>query len=321
VSGAGSPRDARLVRVAAGVIARADGRVLLAQRPFGKAYEGYWEFPGGKLEPGEMAQAALARELHEELGIIVRDAAPWLVQTFVYPHAHVELNFFRVLAWDGEFVGRDGQAFAWQDPFSIDVAPLLPANTRVLDALRLPRVYAITCAGDIGEDAFVLRAERALASGVRLVQVREKTWPIPRRDAFAARIVALAKRYGAQVLLNGAAEDARRLGCAGVHWTSAALAASRARPRDLIVAASCHDHDDVMHAAALELDFVVLGPVIATPTHADAIPLGWNGFADAATGTRVPVFALGGLARDAMTVAVAHGAHGIAMRRHAWPDT
>ena len=187
--------------------------------------------------------------------------------------------------------------------------------------LAVPRVYAITCAGDIGEDAFVLRAERALASGVRLVQVREKTWPIPRRDAFAARIVALAKRYGAQVLLNGTAEDARRLGCAGVHWTSAALAASRARPRDLIVAASCHDHDDVMHAAALELDFVVLGPVIATPTHADAIPLGWNGFADAATGTRVPVFALGGLARDAMTVAVAHGAHGIAMRRHAWPDT
>jgi 8-oxo-dGTP diphosphatase len=90
--------SAGIVRVAAAVILRADGRVLLAQRPPGKAYAGYWEFPGGKLEPGESPRAALDRELHEELGLRVRRAAPWLVQRFVYPHAHVELHFFRVYA-------------------------------------------------------------------------------------------------------------------------------------------------------------------------------------------------------------------------------
>jgi 8-oxo-dGTP diphosphatase len=307
------------VRVAAAVIVRRDGRVLLAQRPAGKAYAGYWEFPGGKLERGETPAAALSRELHEELGITVRDASPWLVQEFVYPHAHVELHFFRVRAWDGEFVGHDGQAFAWQDPSAIDVTPLLPANTRVLAALRLPPVYAITCAADIGEQAFFARAERALAAGARLIQVREKTWEGGRRDAFAARMVALAARFDARVLLNGTIDDARRLACAGVHWNAEALLRATSRPDDLVVAASCHARDDLVHASALQVDFVVLGPVAATPTHPDARPLGWRGFADAAAGARVPVYALGGMTPTDLDTAIAHGAHGIAMRRYAWP--
>ena len=116
----------RVVPVAAAVVTRPDGRVLLAQRPPGKAYAGYWEFPGGKLEPDETPRRALERELAEELGIRVRCAAPWLVQRFVYPHAHVELHFFRVYEWDGDPVGHDGQAFAWQTPGAFDVEPLLP---------------------------------------------------------------------------------------------------------------------------------------------------------------------------------------------------
>ncbi|HEX6137575.1 MAG TPA: Nudix family hydrolase [Casimicrobiaceae bacterium] len=316
---AGGSGSSGLVRVAAAVIVRADGAVLLAQRPPGKAYAGYWEFPGGKLEPGETPVHALARELHEELGITVRAASPWLVQEFVYPHAHVELHFFRVRAWDGEPIGHNGQAFAWQDPHAIDVAPLLPANTRVLAALRLPQVYAITCAEDIGEAAFVERARLALASGVRLIQVREKAWDSDRRDAFARRVVALAAAFGARVLLNGSVRDARALGCAGVHWTAAALAAARERPRDLLVGASCHTRAEVMRASALDVDFAVLGPVLPTPTHAGAIPLGWDGFERAVADTRVPVFALGGLRGDDLDVAIARGAHGIAMRRHPWP--
>jgi 8-oxo-dGTP diphosphatase len=134
----GATRAMALVRVAAAVILRPDGQVLLAQRPHGKAYAGYWEFPGGKLEPGETAREALDRELQEELGLTVRDAAPWMVQRYAYPHADVELNFFRVFAWDGEPVGHDGQAFRWQTPGQFDVSPLLPANTAVLRALELP---------------------------------------------------------------------------------------------------------------------------------------------------------------------------------------
>jgi 8-oxo-dGTP diphosphatase len=312
---------AGIVRVAAAVIVRPDGQVLLAQRPPGKPYAGYWEFPGGKLEPGESARDALARELHEELGLNVRRAAPWITQAFVYPHAHVRLEFFRVFAWDGEPHGHDGQAFEWQTPGRFTVSPLLPANTRVLAALALPPVYAITCAEDSGEDAFLARARLALAGGVRLVQVRDKSWPEARRRALAQRIRDLASPFDASVLYNGDEAVARELGLAGVHWTATELARATTRPRDLIVGASCHDAADLARAAALDIDFAVLGPVRATPTHPQATPLGMAEFAARVHGTRLPVYALGGLAPRDLDEAIDSGAHGVALRRAAWPLT
>jgi 8-oxo-dGTP diphosphatase len=308
-----------IVRVAAAVIVRPDGSVLLAQRPPGKPYAGYWEFPGGKLEPDESAPQALARELEEELGIIVTRAAPWLTQEFIYPHAHVELNFFRVFGWTGDPVGHDGQAFAWQTPGSFDVAPLLPANSRVLAALQLPPIYGVTCASDIGEDAFLPRAESALAQGLSLIQLREKDWPIARRDAFGSRLLSLASRFGARVLLNGSADDARRGGYAGVHWTAATLALVTTRPHDLLVAASCHSRDELCRAADLDVDFALLGPIRGTPTHTDVSPLGWDAFATRTAGARVPVYAIGGLEPSDLPAAIDHGAHGVALRRFAWP--
>ncbi|MEO8345908.1 MAG: Nudix family hydrolase [Betaproteobacteria bacterium] len=308
-----------VVRVAAAVLLRGGGSVLLAQRPIGKAYAGYWEFPGGKLEAGESPRDALVRELREELGVEVRRASPWIVQEFIYPHAHVELHFFRVFEWTGELVGHDGQAFAWQAPGHYTVAPLLPANTRILAALGLPALYGITCAGDMGEREFLARAERAFTAGLRLVQLREKDWPRARVDAFASEFVPLAHRFGAKVLLNGTAEDARRLGCDGVHWTSALLDVASQRPADLLAAASCHGADDVARAGRLDLDFVVLGPIARTPTHPNATTLGWEGFSLAASGTRVPVYALGGLDEAHLPQAIEHGAQGVAMRRAAWP--
>jgi 8-oxo-dGTP diphosphatase len=307
-----------IVRVAAAVIVRGDGCVLLAQRPPGKPYEGYWEFPGGKLEPGETPAHALARELHEELGIVVTRAAPWLVQSFVYPHAHVELAFFRVFAWTGEPHGRDGQAFAWQRPGAFDVAPLLPANTRVLAALSLPAFYGISCASEVGEDAFLARAESALARGLKLVQLREKGWPREQVAAFAPRLRDLARRYGARLLLNGEAEDARRLGLDGVHWTSRRLMQARERPPDLLVGASCHDAAELSQAGRLGCDFAVMGPVNATASHPSATPLGWTRFAQSIEGTRIPVYALGGLSARDLDVAIDCGAHGVAMQRAAW---
>jgi len=308
-----------LTRVAAAVLLRRDGQVLLAQRPAGKPYAGYWEFPGGKLEPGETPRHALDRELHEELGIVVRRASPWLVQEFVYPHAHVELHFFRVFEWEGDLASHDGQAFEWQTPGRYRVSPLLPANTKILAALDLPLVYGITCAEDSDETAFLERAERALAGGLRLVQLRDKTWPLPRRVRFARAFVPLAHRYDARVLWNGSAGEARDAGCDGVHWTAAALREARERPADLLTAASCHTREEIARAGELRLDFAMLGPIAATPTHPFATPLGWEGFERVATGCNLPVFALGGLAADDVEAAIDHGAHGAALRRAAWP--
>jgi 8-oxo-dGTP diphosphatase len=315
-----SEGDQRLLRVAAAVIERADGQVLLAQRPAGKAYAGYWEFPGGKLEAGETPRDALDRELAEELGITVRHAAPWLVQRYRYPHAHVELHFFRVLDWTGEPVGHDGQEFRWQVPGRFDVAPLLPANTVVLRALSLPRMYGITMADQLGEAEFIKRAQLALDRGLRLIQFREKTLPIERQRELARNIVALAHSRGAKVLYNGDVELAREWGCDGVHLTARSLAAMRSRPHDLVCAASCHTRAEIERAGELQLDFAVLGPLFATPTHPGAQTLGWNNFASMVAETTLPVFALGGLGGADLDEAIAHGAHGLALRRAAWPQ-
>ena len=144
---------AALVEVAAAVIERPDGSFLLAQRPAGKVYAGWWEFPGGKCEAGEPAERALARELREELGIEVRRAYPWVTRVHVYEHATVMLHFFRVVEWTGEPASREGQAFAWQRLDAPIAEPMLPANGPVLAALALPLEYAITatvtCVGRI----------------------------------------------------------------------------------------------------------------------------------------------------------------------------
>ena len=306
------------VEVVAAVIERPDGSFLLAQRPAGKVYAGYWEFPGGKVEAGEPLPAALARELHEELGIEVERAYPWIVRIYAYPHARVRLNFFRVRAWRGDPHGKEAQQLAWQHLASLSVAPLLPANAPVLRALQLPFEYAITRAGEIGEETQLRLLEQRLAQGLRLIQVREKDMPAAALQRFAAAVIARARPYRAQVLINSDIELARQLGADGVHLTAAQLAHLQQRPSLNWCAASCHNAAEIVRAVRLGIDFAVLGPVGSTPTHPEAQPLGWEGFAAALQGAAVPVFALGGMAMDQLETAWRHGAHGIAMLRGSW---
>jgi 8-oxo-dGTP diphosphatase len=120
-----------LVQVAVGVLLRSDGSFLLTSRPEGKAYAGYWEFPGGKLEAGETVAQALARELHEEIGITIQDSTLWKTERIDYPHAWVQLNFCKVTQWQGELEMREGQSFAWQQ-LPVDVVPVLPGTLPVL---------------------------------------------------------------------------------------------------------------------------------------------------------------------------------------------
>ena len=122
--------DRPLVQVAVGVLMR-DKAFLLTSRPEGKVYAGYWEFPGGKLEVGETVEAALRRELHEELGIVIEDCVPWRTERFDYPHALVQLNFCQVTRWRGEIEMREGQSAAWQT-LPVTVQPVLPGTVPVL---------------------------------------------------------------------------------------------------------------------------------------------------------------------------------------------
>ena len=128
--------DRLITDVAVGLLIHRDGSFLLTSRPSGKAYAGYWEFPGGKLEAGETVHDALARELHEELGILVSASEPWKVATVDYPHALVRLNFCKVSAWTGQLEMREGQAFSWER-LPTQVSPVLPGAVPVLEWLAL----------------------------------------------------------------------------------------------------------------------------------------------------------------------------------------
>ena len=315
---AAPPAGRRRIDVVAAVIQQPDGRFLLAQRPPGKAYAGYWEFPGGKIEDGESPHAALARELHEELGITVDTAWPWIIRDFDYSHADVRLHFFRVRAWHGELHGREAQAFAWQRLEAIDVAPVLPANGPVFAALALPEIYGITGFPASEHQRALARVTAALDRGLRLIQIRAKDWPAELRETFASAVVTRAHAHHAKVMINGDVALAARVGADGVHLTAGQLHAIDSRPAMPLVAASCHVAADMARAAALSLDFVVLGPVCATPTHPDAALLGWEGFRALAANARLPVYALGGLQPGDLLQALSCGAHGMAMVRGAW---
>jgi 8-oxo-dGTP diphosphatase len=308
----------RRIMVVAAVLQQPDGRFLLAQRPPGKAYAGYWEFPGGKVEDGETPAVALSRELHEELGIDVVAAYPWLIREFDYPHAAVRLHFFRVHAWRGELQSREAQAFAWQRLDAIEVAPLLPANGPILKALGIPETYGITGFAAADYPQALQRIGAALQQGLRLIQVRGKDWPAELFARYAADIVALAHASGARVLINADIPLAQRSGADGVHLTARQLRDLKQRPDFALVGASCHSAEELRMAEQLGADFAVLGPVLPTPTHPDAVLLGWAGLQQLAVDTRIPVFALGGLQAADREQALLNGAHGLAMVRGAW---
>jgi 8-oxo-dGTP diphosphatase len=307
------------LHVAVGVIRRPDGHVLLAKRPAGKAMAGYWEFPGGKIEPGETAKEALARELREELSIKTSHALPWLTRTYHYPHAIAHLQLFRVTDWQGEPHGREDQQLSWQDPHRIDVDPLLPANHSIMKALQLPELYAISQAGKLGVDVFLERLQYALHRGLRLVQVREKDMDPDTLQQLVRDVVSLSHRHGARVMVNSDIELARSTGADGVHLQTAQFVERETRPvTDMMWSASCHSREELLRAAALEADFAVLSPVLPTQSHPGAATLGWEAFSRACSGLPMPVYALGGLQHDSLATALEHNAHGIAMLSGVW---
>ncbi|MCG6874193.1 MAG: Nudix family hydrolase [Betaproteobacteria bacterium] len=308
------------VDVAAAILTRPDGSFLLAQRPDSKVYSGYWEFPGGKVESGESVAHALARELQEELGIEVRRAYPWITRVYTYPHATVRLHFYRVVDWQGAPRCKEHKAIAWERIDAITVSPLLPANDPVLKSLSLPAEYAISNASDMGEVRFLECLQRRLAAGLRLVQVRERSMPARALARLVERVVAAAHPASARVLVNGDIDVARAAGADGVQLTERQLMTIEARPELALVGASCHNSDALHRAESLGADFAVLGPVKATPTHPDAVPLGWDGFGTIATRAAIPVYGIGGLTRADFDAAWSQGAHGLAMIRGSWDE-
>jgi 8-oxo-dGTP diphosphatase len=309
------------IHVVAGVIRDAAGRVLLAERPPGKHLAGHWEFPGGKIDPGESRFEALKRELAEEIGIEVRSATRLISVPWSYPEKRIVLDAWTVDAYAGTVHAREDQPLRWVEIAALSTLPMPPADAPIVTALRLPQRYLITPPLPIGERGALLGGiERACDAGIRLIQFRQPTWTRAQIAAVASDAHAIAARRGTLLLVNSAPDLVEESGLDGVHLSARAAARLDARPvsRGRWLGVSCHDPVEIGRAVRIGADFVTIAPVGATPSHPDAAPLGWRRFAELAAACAIPAYALGGLGEADVPTARAHGAQGIAAIRAFW---
>jgi 8-oxo-dGTP diphosphatase len=314
------PNTEAEVAGAAGILTDNQGRVLLAQRAAHKHLGGMWEFPGGRIEAGEDAQAALARELHEELGIEMDACEPLIHVHHAYPGKTVSLWFYRVTSWHGDPHGREGQPVKWLAPAQIIASELPPADVPVIAALKLPPVYAISAATRFGHQAFLDKAARAMAAGTRMIQLREPDLPPAEYAVLAGDLLRLCRQHGAKLLLNADPAIVSQLDADGVHLSAKRLMALQSRPLgpDKLVIASCHDEIEIQQAAQIGCDACVLSPVLPTATHPGAATLGWERFQQLSIAASLPVYALGGMQTQHIAMARAHWGQGIAMLSGVW---
>ena len=310
------------IHVAAAVIRGANERVLIAKRPPDKHQGGLWEFPGGKVEVGETVEAALARELHEELSIVVASARPLIQVRHDYPDKQVLLDVWEVLTFTGEAHGAEGQPLAWVTPDQLPGYAFPAANQPIIAAARLPQRYLIT-PEHLAPPQLLKGLEQALDAGNELIQLRLPSLPAADYRALAAEALALCEGR-AQLMLKGPLEWAQDFPSAGWHLTAAQLhqLAGQGRPLavDRWLAASCHDAQELALAAALGVDFVTLSPLQATATHPGAAALGWVRAAELMSGFNQPVYLLGGLGAAELEAARRAGAQGVAAIRAFWPE-
>jgi 8-oxo-dGTP diphosphatase len=308
------------IHVAAAAIIDELGRVLISQRAENTHQGGLWEFPGGKLELGETSEAALYRELEEELGVQPLSLEPLIRIRHDYEDRHVVLDFYRVSAYRGEAKGLEGQPLQWLLPADMKPDNFPAADRPVIAALKLPQRYMIT--GDDAElpNEFISRLSLSIEQGIQLIQLRAHQLSDNAYRQLLAEALPLCRAKGAKLLINrpqgGLDWQAE---ADGFHLTAKQLASLTQRPVGAtLIGASCHTFEELKMAESSGLDYALLSPVQKTSTHPYAASLGWHRFADLVDQVNLPVYALGGMSADDLQVAILNGAQGIAAISAFW---
>ncbi|WGO97699.1 Nudix family hydrolase [Saccharophagus degradans] len=308
--------EANLVHVAVGVIKDTSGNILIAKRPEHVHMGGRWEFPGGKVERNESVAAALARELHEELGIdITGDSriTPLITIRHQYSDKTVLLDVRIVEQFGGEPTGKEGQPLRWVPVASLQDYTFPDANYPIISALQLPRILPIS-------PAFFSLAD-CVALGEFYAQQRYTLWhmrsPNCDREVFTKAINRAVESVGVEagITVNTSVAEFERVSALHLHLNSAQLLSLKARPQlrsGGLLSASCHNLEELNAAHKLGVEYVLFSPVNATASHPSANAAGWSALQAFCAAARVPVYALGGVGECDVDKAIACGAQGVA---------
>ena len=306
------------VHVSVAVLINADHQVLLGQRPPLKSWEGWWEFPGGKIEKGETSVDALYREIYEEIGVKIIQFKKWVTRRYSYGGNDITLHFFKVYKWEGEVTSKENQKLVWTYLQKPNVSPILPANLFVQKAFDLPKYYAITNLSETSKIIFFNQLKNKISNGLKMIQVREKNISFDEFKIFSKEVIKICKPKGVKVIINSDVNLAYEIKADGVHLTSKDLVSMKTKPKNLIVSASCHNPKEIDIAEKLNINFLVLSAVRKTLSHPDMKPIGWDKFQKIVNKVNIPIYALGGLGVNDYQVALENGAIGIASQRSIW---
>ena len=309
-----------IVHVAVAVIRNKSGEVFVAQRPDHVHQGGLWEFPGGKVEPGESVQDALRREIKEETGVTVLQTLPLIRIPYRYPDKHVLLDVFEVVHYDGDPHGKEGQPCNWvtvEDLVSLDFPD---ANRAIISALQLPSVVLVTPERGGDEKLFLETLERSIENGVRWLVLRAKLLSDSEYANLARQVCEICTKHGATAMLRIDPGLIDNPASGGLHVTASQLMKLEERPvsAERWFSASCHNREEIEQANSIGADFIFLGSVRQTASHKDAVPMGWETFSRLADLATMPVYAIGGMALEDQQKSRKLGGQGIAAIRALW---
>ena len=304
-----------LLHVAIAVIYNEKSEILIQQRSRNVPMAGLWEFPGGKVEHGESPKMALRRELQEELGITLRQAKFFFNFNFQYPDQTICFHVFKVEGFENTPSSNEGQAFHWQavDDLPLDSMPL--ANQTIVQSMQLQTQYMIADQ-DVYAEQLEQQIKKQVSLGIRLIQLRAKSLSKEHYLKLLSKVQEWVADKEVKLILNCPLNWLTAEQWPQSHLSSKELQLAYVKQqlgeKHEYFSASVHNEDEINMANALSIRCVLLGPVLRTPTHSACEPIAWAGFQRLTNMSNWPVFALGGMTADQLTVAQAHAGHGIA---------